>query len=296
VAPETPVEDESQNGRLIVGYCRVSTANQRTAGSLDRQRERVEEYIRANYPAEKSVVLYEQASGTNADRKKLSRLIDLALAGRLSKCVVEWPDRLSRGSYGIISRLLEKCGVEIVVTRTGEKENDAKTQEEEVLHDALCAIYCVQAKAHGRRASLKQTLIPPAGFKEHVARLAGAGLSRVDIVKQIERESWVCQNTGKKLGVRSVRLVLESLPHAESTVPQSVRTFIQRRCVVGAGKRERSADLYAAYVEHCGQTGFGAPLNRDRWTELLKKAVPNCRLENDRFTTVYGLALKAARS
>jgi hypothetical protein len=253
----------------------------------------VESFIRTTWPDERYIMLHEQASGLNCERKQLNRLLDMALAGRICRVVIEWQDRLSRGNYVLIARLLEKCGVQVVITRTGDKENDAKNAEEEVLHDAMSMIYCMQARACGRRAALKQTLIPPAGFKERVCQLAGAGLSRVDIVKTIERESWKCQSTGRLLGVRSVRLVLESLPPTE-TIPQSVRTFIQRRCAVGAGKRERSADLYAGYVTHCEGAGC-KPLNRDRWMELVKRAVPHARLENDRFTTVYGLALKAAR-
>ena len=251
------------------------------AGSLDRQRERVEQFIKANYPGEKYVVFHEQASGLNSERKQLNRLIDLALAGRIARVVIEWQDRLSRGSYVLIARLLEKCGVEVVITRTGEKENDAKSAEEEVLHDAMSMIYCMQARACGRRAAIKQTLVPPSGFKEHVARLAGRGLSRVEIVAQIEREKqWVCTNTGKPLGVRSVRLVLESLPASE-TVPRCVRTFVQTCCVVGAAKRETSAALYAAYLDHC-QRGDLAPLNRDRWTQYLKQNCRHIRLVNER--------------
>lgn len=291
--PDESPKEEEQTGRMTVGYCRVSTAKQRIAGALDRQKERVEGFIKENYPGERFIVLAEQASGTNSDRKKLGKLIDLALAGKISRVVIEWPDRLSRGSYGIISRLLEKCGAEIMVTRTGERENDAKSAEEEVLHDALCAIYCVQAKAHGRRGLAKQALVPPDGFKERVAQLAGAGLSRVDITAQIERERWVCTNTGKLLGVRSVRLVLESLP-AGSTVPASVKSFVARRCAVGAGKRETSAALYSAYVDHC-EGRNDKPLNRDRWTALLKQCVPHVRLENGAVTVAHGLALKGGR-
>jgi predicted site-specific integrase-resolvase len=290
----TENEEGEQAGRLIVGYCRVSTAKQRIAGALERQKERVEQYIKTTFPGERFIVLAEQASGTNADRKKLGKLIDLALASKISTCVCEWPDRVSRGSYGIISRLLEKCGVKIVVTRTGEKENDAKSAEEEVLHDALCAIYCVQAKAHGRRGLAKQTLMPPDGFKERVAQLAGAGLSRVDITAQIERERWVCTNTAKRLGVRSVRLVLESLP-AGSTLPSSLKSFIAKRCTIGAGKRETSSALYSAYVDHC-EGRNDKPLNRDRWTAYMKQAVPGLRLENERITTVFGICLKASRN
>jgi len=39
----------------------------------------------------------------------------------------ETEDRVSRGSYALIARLLTKCGVQIVVTGTGERESTAKT-------------------------------------------------------------------------------------------------------------------------------------------------------------------------
>ena len=289
---ETGESQESEGvGRLIVGYCRVSTAKQRIAGASDRQRERVEEYIRATYPGERFIVLAEQASGTNCDRKKLGKLIDLALSSRVAKCVVEWPDRLSRGSYGIISRLLEKCGVEIVVTRTGEKENDAKTVEEEVLHDALCAIYCVQARAHGKRAGLKITMVPPAGFKERVAQLRGAGLGREDIVDTIAAEGWKCQNTGKPLKLRSVRLVLDELHENGPVVPTCIQSFVKRRCVVAFNKKERSARLYEAYVDHC-RTCKKSALGRAKWTELIKLACPRVQFKNGaEFTIAEGIAL-----
>jgi predicted site-specific integrase-resolvase len=60
----------------------------------------------------------EQASGINSERRGLTKIIDLALVGRLKTLFIEREDRLSRGSYALIARLLAKCGVEIVVTQT----------------------------------------------------------------------------------------------------------------------------------------------------------------------------------
>jgi len=276
-----------------VGYCRVSTSRQRDQGNLDRQCERVEAFIKENWAGETYRIISEQGSGINCERRGLNKLIDLALAGKVQRVVIEWQDRLSRGSYVLIARLLEKCGAEVVITRTGDKENDAKSQEEETLHDAMSMIYCMQARACGRRAAIKQTLVPPAGFKERVAQLAGAGLSPVEILKQIEREKWACQSSGRPLGVRSVRLVLESLPQSE-TVPRCLRSFVAKRCSVGAGKRETTANLYTAYVAHCAKRE-SKPLNRDRWTEYLKRAIPHVRLENGAVTTAYGVTLKCSR-
>jgi hypothetical protein len=119
-------------------------------------------------------------------------------------------------------------------------------------------------------------------------------LGRRDIARVIVKEKWTCCNTSKILGERSVRKVLADLGTSKPVIPQSVRTFIKKRCTLGIAKRARSSDLYTAYLAQCQATKLPA-LNRDKWTEFVKRAVPHCRLENGAVTIAYGLTLKKTK-
>ena len=108
----------------------------------------------------------------------------------------------------------------------------------------------------------------------------------------IVKEKWTCQNTAKLLGERSVRKVLAELgATVDPVIPKSVRTFLNKTMHDGVAKRSRSADLYASYLDHC-RTRNLPQLNRDKFTQFLKTAVPHCRLENGAVTIAYGLTLK----
>ena len=174
---EPDPEPETTRERVNVQYSRVSTRSQCVDKNLDRQAGRLTEYVQTNHPGTECLEISEQASGINSERKGLTKIIDLALAGRLGTLFIETEDRLSRGSYALIARLLAKCGgVQIVVTRTGERESTAKTAEEEIFHDAMAMIYVGQSRLYGKRASLGKRFIASQGLRDRIAGLYSQGI------------------------------------------------------------------------------------------------------------------------
>ncbi len=293
-ADEPTPEADAQ--RLIIGYCRVSTSKQKTAGNLDRQKERVEQYIRENWPGEKYVLICEQRSGISTDRPGLLKVLDLSLASKCKILCAEHPCRISRGSFALISRVLQRCGVEIVLTKTGEKENDAKSQEEETLHDAMSMIYCMQARACGRRAHDKTRFVPTQAFRDRVAALNGQGMPVAAIFAAIAAEGHRCTNTGREATLKSVWRVVKDIERgAPNGVPESVRRFIREACVVQPSATVLTRDVWLAFGRFCQAEGLPS-VSRNRLPAFIRLAVPSVqtRLAShhaDGFEFV-GLALK----
>jgi predicted site-specific integrase-resolvase len=268
--PETP-----ESERLLIGYCRVSTSKQKTAGNLDRQKERVEQYIRENWPGEKYVLICEQQSGISTDRPGLLKVLDLSLASKCKILCAEHPCRISRGSFALISRVLQRCGVEIVLTKTGEKENDAKSQEEETLHDAMSMIYCMQARACGRRAHDKTRFVPSQAFRDRVAGLYAQGMTVAGIYEAIGREGHRCTNTGREATLKSVWRVVKDIERgAPNGVPESVRRFVKEACVVQPSATVLTREVWLAFGRFCQAEGLPS-VSRNRLPAFIRSAVPS---------------------
>jgi hypothetical protein len=221
------------------------------------------------------------------------KMCPLLADGKLSALVVEFRDRAARFGVGIIQRLCEAKGTTFVASRTGTVEEQVLTAEQEMAKDVLAILACYSNRAAAKRGGDTVRVVPSVECREFVIGLAGAGRSRRDIVAEVGKRQFVCQNTGKQIAERPIRKILESLP-ATVLVPATVKSFIRKRCAVGASKQSPSAALYAAYVVHCN-TIHTRPLTQDKWTEHVKQAVKSLRIENGRISVMYGLSLRAGR-
>jgi len=280
-------------GRCVLAYARVSTNKQKVDGNLERQIERLRSYCAERFPGQTVKVISEVGSGLSDTRPGFLKMCSLLADGKLSALVVEFRDRAARFGVGIIQRLCEAKGTRFIESRTGNEQEAATTDEQEMAKDVLAILACYSNRQAAKRGRAAVKIVPTAGFKERVAQLAGSGLSRRDIVAQIVREQWTCQNTGKQIRERPIRKILESLP-ATVLVPATVKSFIRKRCTVGASKQAPSAALYSAYVVHCN-TIHTRPLTQEKWTEHVKQAVKGLRLENGRISVMHGLSLRAGR-
>jgi predicted site-specific integrase-resolvase len=291
-----PVEEE-QTGKVNVVYSRVSSRGQaaidkgkgKTDSNLTRQAARLREFYRVNdVEGSKPLEISEQASGINSERRGLTKIIDLALAGRLGRLYIEAEDRLSRGSYALISRLLAKCGCEIIVTRTGERESTAKSAEEEIFADAMAMIFVGQAKVYGARSQRKYVF--PLGFKERVAALYNGGGSKKAIILRIAAEGWKCQRSGRPIGDWGIRRVLREVAQE---CPRSVKRFIRSRCRVGGSLKVSTTELWAAFQAFAGEQ---PGISRRKLIDVLKTTVPHARLDRENHGedfSLFGLTLKA---
>jgi putative resolvase len=293
-----PEGEEVRQGKVCVSYSRVSTRSQCVDKNLERQAARLREYVQANHPGETPVEISEQASGINSERKGLTKIIDLALAGRLGTLFIETEDRLSRGSYALIARLLTKCGAQIVVTRTGERESTAKTAEEEIFHDAMAMIYVGQSRLYGKRASLGKRFIASAALRDRIAGLYGQGIPAARIFETIRREQHVCQSTGKPATVKTVWRITKEIERATpgKQVPESVRRFVKEACTVVPTGTVLTRDVWGAFAAFCETRGLPR-VSRNKLPAFIRSAAPSVKTQlashhADGFEVV-GLTLRA---
>lgn len=127
-------------------YARVSTGKQAAAGNLERQRLRLMEYAAVNgYRV--TLQASDVASGLNARRRGLHRVVDAARRREMRFLLVEYPDRLARFGFPYLETLFDVLGVHIVVIANQEPE-DAPA---ELVKDMLAIVTSFSAKLYGMR-------------------------------------------------------------------------------------------------------------------------------------------------
>ena len=103
-------QEEKQG--LKIGYCRVSTHNQKN--SLENQ----EEYLRS-YTNAKGVILDEVVSdigsGINYNRKNFNRILELVDDGEVAEIYVTYKDRFVRFGFNWFNTFCEKHGAKIII-------------------------------------------------------------------------------------------------------------------------------------------------------------------------------------
>jgi predicted site-specific integrase-resolvase len=271
--------EEISQGKVCVLYSRVSTRSQCIDKNLERQAARLRAYVEANPPGEQCIDVSEQASGINSERRGLTKIIDLALAGRLKTLFIEHEERLSRGSYALISRLLMKCGAEIVVTRTGERESTAKDAESEIFFDAMSMIYVGQSRLYGKRASLGKCFIPTQAFRDRIAALYGQGIPAGKIWREhIAGENHRCQSTGKPATVKTVWRVVKEIDRATpgQCVPDAVRRFVKEACLVAPSASASTRDVWLAFRQFCEAKGLPTG-SKHKLPAFIRAAVPTAK-------------------
>lgn len=134
--------------RTVAVYCRVSSHEQKQKGDLDRQKGRMLDYCVSNkYTVEH--VFEEVGSGMSDKRAKLLRLMDLCIAGKISKIIVEHKDRLARFNINYLIKFFESHNVILEIV----EETLPKSYENELVEDMLSLISSFSSKIYGRRSA-----------------------------------------------------------------------------------------------------------------------------------------------
>ena len=127
-------------------YARVSTKKQEEAGNLERQTSRV-----VNYCMEKGYavvgVYSDIASGLNANRRGLMKLLTAVKKGKVDIIVVEFQDRLARFGYEFLTRYCLDNGVTIEIVNQQEPED----LNQELVNDLIAIVSSFSARIYGRR-------------------------------------------------------------------------------------------------------------------------------------------------
>lgn len=139
-------QDEKQG--LKIGYCRVSTHNQKN--SLEHQ----EEYLRS-YTNAKGVILDEVftdiGSGINYNRKNFNRILELVEDGEVAEIYVTYKDRFVRFGFDWFNTFCEKHGAKIIILN-----QPSTSPEQELAEDLLNIVTVFSARSHGLRTYKKQ--------------------------------------------------------------------------------------------------------------------------------------------
>ena len=138
---------EEKSG-LRIGYCRVSTHNQKS--SLVNQ----EEYLR-NYTNAQGVILDEVytdiGSGINYNRKNFNKILELVENGEISEIYVTYKDRFVRFGFDWFNTFCEKHGAKIIILN-----QPSTSPEQELAEDLLNIVTVFSARSHGLRTYKKQ--------------------------------------------------------------------------------------------------------------------------------------------
>lgn len=133
---------------LKIGYCRVSTNNQKN--SLQNQ----EEYLRS-YTNAKGVILDEVltdiGSGINYNRKNFNKILELVEAREVAEIYVTYKDRFVRFGFDWFNNFCEKHGTKIIILN-----QPSTSPEQELAEDLLNIVTVFSARSHELRTYKKQ--------------------------------------------------------------------------------------------------------------------------------------------
>lgn len=130
-------------GKKTVLYCRCSTEKQRE--NMLRQKLRLMEH--AHEKKYDFLVMEEIASGVNENRRQLNKLMDMIIAGKVCRIVIEWKDRLARFGFVYIKKLCDAFKVEIEIIN----HRDEQKYEEEITEDIIAIMTSYSARIYGKR-------------------------------------------------------------------------------------------------------------------------------------------------
>jgi putative resolvase len=113
---------------------------------LERQVRELEEWARQNNVGGYEVVI-DIGSGLEEDRKGFKKLLKLAVERKISRIIVEYPDRLTRFGFKTIEELLRAFGVEVVILNQEDKD-----PREELVEDLTTIVSHIAGKLYGMRS------------------------------------------------------------------------------------------------------------------------------------------------
>jgi len=142
---ETPLQDD----RLVVGYARVSSHDQKD--DLERQIARLDTHCANSYPQHH--IISDLGSGLNYKKRGLNKLLRLLLSGRVSEIILTHKDRLLRFGSELIFRICECCNTKVIVLDEPVEMSD----EEKLTKDVLEILTVFSARLYGKRSHKNRT-------------------------------------------------------------------------------------------------------------------------------------------
>ncbi|MHA1820365.1 MAG: IS607 family transposase [Promethearchaeota archaeon] len=190
-------------------YCRVSTATQRLDGGLGRQIETAVKHAKAmGYTRIK--VYKDVASGLNARRDGLNRMLSAAKRREFGAVICTYPDRLSRFGVYLIERYLKDYNIKVHYCKKGGSQ---KSAQEELTQDLIsiitsfsCRIYNSRAQENFRLDRVKAKELIPEFLK--YCRQNNLDIESKSLDKFLEDKSIKLMKRNKKFVVKQCKLIL----------------------------------------------------------------------------------------
>lgn len=136
--------------KLVVGYCRVSTAAQKD--DLQTQIANVKSYMYAR--GYKFEIISDIGSGINYNNKGLKELVSKINNHEISKVVILYKDRLVRFGFELMNYICEINGVELEII-----DNSEHSKEQELTDDLIQIITVFANRLYGQRSKKTKRLI-----------------------------------------------------------------------------------------------------------------------------------------
>ena len=140
--------------RGVYLYARVSTPKQKQ--DLENQLEALQNFsLKQGYQVKGA--FKDIASGISFEkRKEFFKLLDLVIAGKVSKVIITYKDRLSRVGFDLFKYLFEKYHTEIIVMS---ELHDKKTDQQEIFEEIISLLHAFSMRMYsGRRKRIKEAL------------------------------------------------------------------------------------------------------------------------------------------
>lgn len=153
--------DLPDKNKMDIVYARVSTRKQVDSGDLDRQvLSIIEQVPNLNNP----LILKEQGSGLNSNRKKMNKMLDLVMEDKVNRIFITYKERLSRFGYETIEKICKKHDVDIIVLN----EDKEKSIEQELTEDMMMLLASFSDKMYGLRSHKNQIIIEEGGMDDNI--------------------------------------------------------------------------------------------------------------------------------
>lgn len=152
--------DLPDNNKMDIVYARVSTHEQVENGDLDRQvLSIIEQVPNLNNP----LILKEQGSELNLNRKNINKMLDLVMEEKVNRIFITYKERLSRFGYETIEKICKKHDVDIIVLN----EDKEKSIEQELIEDMMMLLSSFSGKMYKLRNHKNQIIIEEGGQNDN---------------------------------------------------------------------------------------------------------------------------------
>jgi putative resolvase len=130
--------------RVVVGYARVSSTNQKD--DLERQKQLIHSYAK-DKGYDKIQILSDVGSGLNEKRRGFLKLLEMVTERIVSRVIIVYEDRLTRFGFETLRKIFQAFGTEIEVINSGEK-----TPQGELVEDLITVVSHFAGKLYGMRS------------------------------------------------------------------------------------------------------------------------------------------------